>query len=59
MKGLYRKARAGELKNFTRIDSPYERPEAPEIRIDTTETSPEDAAEAIVHRLLGEWAPDL
>jgi len=59
VKGLYKKARAGELKNFTGIDSPYERPENAEIRIDTTATSPEDAAEAIVHRLLGEWAPDL
>ena len=59
VKGLYRKARAGELKNFTGIDSPYERPENPEIRIDTTTTSPEDAAEAIVARLLGAWAPDL
>ena len=59
VKGLYKKARAGELKNFTGIDSPYERPEEPEIRIDTTRVSPEDAAEQIVHRLLGEWAPDL
>jgi bifunctional enzyme CysN/CysC len=59
VKGLYKKARAGELKNFTGIDSPYEQPVDPEIRIDTTRTSPEDAAELIVHRLLGEWAPDL
>ena len=59
VKGLYRKARAGELKNFTGIDSPYERPENPEIRIDTTAMSPEDAAELIAHRLMGEWAPDL
>jgi bifunctional enzyme CysN/CysC len=59
VKGLYKKARAGELKNFTGIDSPYEAPEAAEIRIDTTRTSPEDAAELIVQRLLGEWAPDL
>jgi len=59
VKGLYKKARAGELKNFTGIDSPYERPESPEMRIDTTAMSPELAAEAIVHRLLGEWAPDL
>jgi bifunctional enzyme CysN/CysC len=53
VKGLYAKARAGELKNFTGIDSPYEAPEAPEIRIDTTQVSPEDAAEQIVKRLLG------
>ncbi|SOY72274.1 sulfate adenylyltransferase subunit CysN [Cupriavidus taiwanensis] len=47
-KGLYRKARRGELKNFTGIDSPYEAPEHPEIRIDTTGDSPEQAAERIV-----------
>jgi bifunctional enzyme CysN/CysC len=47
-KGLYRKARRGELKNFTGIDSPYEAPERPEIRIDTTATTPERAAEQIV-----------
>ena len=44
-KGLYAKARAGELSNFTGIDSPYEAPESPEIRIDTTSLSPEEAAE--------------
>ena len=59
VKGLYKKAREGQLKNFTGIDSPYERPETPEIRIDTTRTSPEDAAELIVERLLGQWTPDL
>jgi len=59
VKGLYKKARAGELKNFTGIDSPYERPESAEIVVDTTRMSPEDAAEAIVQNLLGEWAPDL
>ena len=59
VKGLYKKARAGELKNFTGIDSPYEAPEKPEIRIDTTRMGPEDAAELIAERLLGEWAPDL
>ncbi|MBE0614405.1 MAG: adenylyl-sulfate kinase [Burkholderiales bacterium] len=47
-KGLYKKARAGQLKDFTGIDSPYEPPQAPEIRIDTTLTSAEDAAEQIV-----------
>jgi bifunctional enzyme CysN/CysC len=51
-KGLYAKARAGELKNFTGIDSPYEAPENPEIRIDTTAMSAEDAAELIVEELL-------
>jgi len=47
-KGLYKKARRGDLKNFTGIDSPYEAPERPEIRIDTTSVSPEEAAEVIV-----------
>jgi bifunctional enzyme CysN/CysC len=47
-KGLYKKARSGALKNFTGIDSPYEAPENPELRIDTTAGSPEEAAEAIV-----------
>ena len=50
-KGLYAKARAGELKNFTGIDSPYEEPEAPEIRIDTTKLSAEEAAQLIVEEL--------
>jgi bifunctional enzyme CysN/CysC len=54
VKGLYRKARAGELKHFTGIDSPYEAPENPEIRIDTTRLSAEDAAETIVEWLLRE-----
>ena len=52
VKGLYRKARRGELKNFTGIDSPYEPPEHPEICIDTTITDPEAAAETIVEHLL-------
>lgn len=51
VKGLYKKARAGELKNFTGVDSPYEAPETPEIRIDTTRLSAEEAAEEIVARL--------
>ena len=53
VKGLYKKARSGQLKNFTGIDSPYEAPEAPEIRVDTTSESPEDAAERIVALLIG------
>ena len=53
-KGLYRKARAGLLRNFTGIDSPYEAPEAAEIRIDTTRLSAEQAAELIVARLLAQ-----
>src|SRR5205814_2742917 len=51
VKGLYRKARRGELANFTGIDSPYEAPENPEIRIDTTTLTPEQAAERIVAHL--------
>jgi len=53
VKGLYKKARAGQLKNFTGIDSPYEAPESPEIRIDTTAMTPEEAANLIIDRLLG------
>ena len=48
VKGLYKKARAGTLKNFTGIDSPYEAPEAPEIRIDTTTLPADEAADKIV-----------
>jgi bifunctional enzyme CysN/CysC len=51
-KGLYAKARAGELRNFTGIDSPYEPPESPEIRIDTTKLTAEQAADLIVDELL-------
>jgi bifunctional enzyme CysN/CysC len=51
VKGLYRKARRGELKNFTGIDSPYETPEHPEIRIDTTKLSAEEAADLVVAHL--------
>jgi bifunctional enzyme CysN/CysC len=57
-KGLYRKARAGELKNFTGVDSPYEAPEKPEIRVDTTALTPADAAEVIVTRITGEGAAE-
>ena len=54
VKGLYKKARAGELKNFTGIDSPYEAPVDAEIRIDTTTLTPEQAADLIIDRLLGD-----
>jgi bifunctional enzyme CysN/CysC len=50
-KGLYKKARRGEIKNFTGIDSPYEAPETPEIRLDTTALGPEDAAEQVLAAL--------
>jgi bifunctional enzyme CysN/CysC len=59
VKGLYKKARSGALKNFTGIDSPYEAPINPDIHIDTTKMSPENAAEMIVQKLLGVWSPDL
>jgi bifunctional enzyme CysN/CysC len=55
-KGLYKKARRGELKNFTGIDSPYEAPESPEIYVDTTRNASEQSAEAIVEYLeRGGW----
>ncbi|SEQ30599.1 sulfate adenylyltransferase subunit CysN [Nitrosomonas ureae] len=50
-KGLYKKMRRGELKNFTGIDSPYEAPENPEIHINTTKLTPEQAVEHIVNYL--------
>jgi len=52
VKGLYKKARSGELKNFTGIDSPYEPPENPEIHIDTSKVTPEQAADMIIERLI-------
>ena len=50
-KGLYKKARRGDLKNFTGIDSPYEAPTDPELRIDTTDLEPEDAADRVIEQL--------
>ncbi|MDE2435616.1 MAG: sulfate adenylyltransferase subunit CysN [Sphingomonadales bacterium] len=52
VKGLYKKARSGQLKNFTGIDSPYEAPPAPEIRVNTAEMSAEEAAEYIIRQLM-------
>ena len=52
VKGLYKKARAGNLKNFTGIDSPYEAPEAAELTVNTVELSAEDAAEQVIAALL-------
>jgi len=52
VKGLYKKARAGQLKNFTGIDSPYEEPEDAEVIVNTAEMTAEDAAEMIVEHLL-------
>jgi bifunctional enzyme CysN/CysC len=50
-KGLYGKARRGEIRNFTGIDSPYEPPEHAEIHLDTTKQTAEQAADAIVEQL--------
>ena len=50
-KGLYQKARRGELPHFTGIDSPYEPPMNPELRIQTVETDAEEAAGLVVSRL--------
>jgi bifunctional enzyme CysN/CysC len=52
-KGLYRKARRGELPNFTGIDSPYEAPEMPDVRIDTVALSAEQAAQRVFDHLQG------
>ncbi|WP_323800041.1 sulfate adenylyltransferase subunit CysN [Parasphingorhabdus sp.] len=52
VKGLYKKARSGKLKNFTGIDSPYESPESPEIRVNTVEMTPVEAAEYIVRQIM-------
>lgn len=53
VKGLYRKARLGELKHFTGIDSPYEAPDMPEIRLNTCALSAEDAADMVTDVVLG------
>ena len=52
MKGLYQKARSGDLKDFTGIDSPYEVPEAPEIELNTENLSVDQAVEVIVKAIL-------
>ena len=52
VKGLYKKARSGELKNFTGIDSPYEEPENAEIRVNTVEMSVEEAADYVISKIL-------
>jgi bifunctional enzyme CysN/CysC len=52
VKGLYKKARAGDLKNFTGIDSPYEPPEQPEIRVNTSAMTPAEAAEHIIRKIM-------
>jgi bifunctional enzyme CysN/CysC len=52
VKGLYKKARSGDLKNFTGIDSPYEAPEKPEIRVNTVDMTPEEAARHIIRQIM-------
>jgi len=52
VKGLYKKAREGKIKNFTGIDSPYEPPEAPEIRVNTVDMTPAEAAEYIIGQVM-------
>jgi bifunctional enzyme CysN/CysC len=52
VKGLYKKARAGKLKNFTGIDSPYEAPLSAEIRVNTVEMTPAEAAEFIIRQIM-------
>jgi bifunctional enzyme CysN/CysC len=47
-KGLYRKARRGELRNFTGLDSPYERPETPELILESSRQQPEDLADYVI-----------
>ena len=63
VKGLYKKARSGQLKNFTGIDSPYEAPRNPEIRVDTTRETPEEAATRIVDMITrnrdDSWMPTI
>ena len=51
-KGLYAKAERGEIRNFTGVDSPYERPERPDLRLDTEKLSPEECVELVIERLV-------
>ena len=52
VKGLYQKARRGELQGFTGVNDPYEPPEAPELRLTTTNCTPEDNARRIIRYLM-------
>lgn len=52
VKQLYAKARRGEIKGFTGVDDPYEPPQAPELRLTTTDSTPEDSAHRIIHHLV-------
>ena len=51
VKGLYKKARRGELRNFTGIASPYGPPETPDLKVNTVETTPEQAADLVIEKL--------
>jgi bifunctional enzyme CysN/CysC len=51
VKGLYKKARAGQIPNFTGIDSPYEAPEHPDLRLDAGNESPERLAQRVLEKL--------
>ena len=51
VKGLYKKARRGELRNFTGIDSPYEEPANPELRVNTVASTPEEAADLVIAKM--------
>jgi bifunctional enzyme CysN/CysC len=57
-KGLYRKARAGEIRNFTGIDAPYERPETPDIHLESSGQRAEQLAEQLTARLLASIEQD-
>jgi adenylyl-sulfate kinase len=50
-KGLYRRARLGQIANFTGLDSPYEAPESAELRIDTARYTPEESARMLIERM--------
>ena len=52
VKGLYKKARAGEIKNFTGVDDPYEAPENPEVHFNSRDETPEESAEKVWAKLL-------
>lgn len=56
-KGLYAKVRSGTLRQFTGVDSPYEPPTAPDVRLLTEETTPEDCVEVLLAALEATWSP--
>ncbi len=53
VKGLYARARSGEIKNFTGIDDPYEKPIEPEVRVQTVGKTPKENAREIIDYLIG------